>query len=111
MNENNRKFECHITLLKPKTTKEAKILFDISSRHSFKCSWITGDPVLGVGKWFYISGYDKSFDVLLSKMKNVVMEVSSHNIEIVREKIEEILYDTKTGHFQCGVNCFACLID
>lgn len=111
MGESKRKFECHITLLKPKTTSEAKLLFDISSRHSFRTSWITGDPVLGAGNWFYISGYDENYHNLFLKMKNVVREISSHNIEIIREKIEEILYDTKTNHFQCGVDCFACLID
>lgn len=106
----NRKFECHITILKPNTTEQARLIFKTASSSNFKCSWITGDPVLGAGKWFYISGYSEDYNTLLTNMLNVSKELKNSNIEIIREKIEEILYDTKTSHFICGVNCHACLI-
>ena len=103
------KFECHITLNKPKTIAEAKQIFKIVAQTRMKTSWITGDPVLGAGKWFYISGYNESYDELFISMKKVVVELTKLNVEIVREKIEQILYDTKTNYFTCGVDCFACL--
>ena len=103
------KFESHITLNKPKDITEAKLLFKIASDNNIKTSWITGDPVLGVGKWFYISGYSTDFDNLLEKVKNVSHQIKNNNIEVIREKIEQIMYDTKTNYFTCGVDCFACL--
>lgn len=106
----NRKFECHITILKPTNTSLARTIFKVAGSNNFKCSWITGDPVLGAGKWFYISGYAEDYNVLLERMLNVSKELKVHEIGIIREKIEEILYDTKTDHFVCGVNCHACLI-
>lgn len=104
-----KKFESHITLLKPISVDKAKLLFRLAKQDNMKTSWITGDPVLGVGKWFYISGYDEDFDLLLLKVKNLSRKLKDLGFEVIREKIEEILYDTKTGHFKCGVNCFACL--
>ena len=103
------KFECHITLNRPKDITEAKQIFSIVAKTKMKTSWITGDPVLGVGKWFYISGYNESYDALFANMKEVVEKLKELNVEIVREKIEQILYDTKTNYFTCGVDCFACL--
>ena len=74
-----------------------------------KTSWITGDPVLGTGKWFYISAYSEDFDELLTRVKEVANYIREQSIEVIREKIEEILYDTKTNHFVCGIDCTACL--
>lgn len=104
-----KKFESHITLLKPTSIDKAKLLFKLATENNMKCSWITGDPVLGIGKWFYISGYNEDFDILLMNVKNVSIKLKDLGFEVIREKIEEILYDTKTGHFQCGIDCFACL--
>lgn len=103
------RYESHITVLKPLTTDKAKILFALAEDNQMKCSWITGDPVLGPGKWFYISGYNEDFDTLLMNVQNVARKLKALKFEVVREKIEEILYDTKTGHFTCGVDCIACL--
>lgn len=104
-----RKFESHITLLKPQSTEKARLLFKLSEEYGMKTSWITGDPVLGTGKWFYISSYSENFDELLLRVKEMAVKLRDLGFEVVREKIEEILYDTKTGHFTCGVDCTACL--
>lgn len=103
------KFESHITLSKPSSMSKAKILLALASENKMKVSWITGDPVLGVGKWFYISSYSTDFDTLLRDVKNVSIKLKALGFEVIREKIEQIMYDTKTGHFECGVDCFACL--
>lgn len=103
------RFECHITMNKPNTKEEAKLLFNIAEKYKMKTSWITGDPVIGPGKWFYISGYSTSFEELLENMKTAANEIRSLGLEVIREKIEQIMYDTKTNYFTCGVDCFACL--
>lgn len=103
------RYECHITLHKPVDTKLARKLFTISKEYNMKTSWITGDPVTGPGKWFYISGYSTSYEELLANMKKAAEQVRNLGIEVVREKIEQIMYDTKTNYFTCGVDCFACL--
>lgn len=69
--------------------------------------WVSSNK--GYGKWFYISGYSTDFDNLLEKVKNVSNQIKNNNIEVIREKIEQIMYDTKTNYFTCGVDCFACL--
>lgn len=104
-----KKYESHITLLKPKSIHDARILFRVANEHNMKTSWITGDPVMGAGKWFYINGYDTCFEDILIKVKSASKALKDSGFEVVREKIEQIIYDTKTGHFECGVDCFACL--
>lgn len=81
-----RRFECHITLAKPDSILRAKALFNIAGAASMKCSWITGDPVLGVGKWFYISGYNTSSETLLASMKDVANKLRENGFEVIREK-------------------------
>ncbi len=103
------RYECHITLNKPKSTEEARKLFSIAANHNMKTSFIAGDPVLGSGKYFYLNGFDISFDLLKQRMELAVALIRNHNIEVLREKIEQILHDTKTNYFECGVNCTACL--
>ena len=103
------KFECHITVHKPKFTRHARLLFAAAAKGKMKTSWITGDPVLGAGKWFYISGYSESYLQLLENMTKVADDIRSMGFEVIREKLEQIMYDTKTGHFECGVDCTACL--
>ena len=103
------RFECHITMEKPKSTDDARPLFNIAEKHGMKTSWITGDPVLGVGKWFYISGYSPSYHDLLARMQSTAAAIRAAGHEVVWEKIEQILHDTKTGYFTCGVDCTACL--
>lgn len=103
------RFECHITLHKPKHTAAARQLFEIAQKYNLKTSWITGDPVTGPGKWFYLSGYSTSYDKLLEDMKAAADVIRNVGIVVVREKIEQIMYDTKTNYFTCGVDCFACL--
>lgn len=103
------RFESHVTLPSPNNLELKMQLISIARTHQMKPSWITGDPVLGDGKYFYISGFDSTFDVLLNKIKVLVADLQSHKFEVIREKIEQIMYDTKTGYFECGVNCTACL--
>lgn len=103
------RFESHVTLANPANIELKMQLISLARSHQMKPSWITGDPILGDGKYFYISGFDSTYDILLKKMKVLVADLQSHNFEVVREKIEQIMYDTKTGYFECGVDCVACL--
>lgn len=103
------KYESHITLIKPENDDEFNKLVDIAEKIGMKSSWITGDPILGPGKYFYISGYSDNFDILYTKVKEASQKLVDAQFKVIREKIEQIMYDTKTGHFQCGVDCFACL--
>lgn len=102
------KFESHITITREIGDK-MDILKEIALRNNMKLTYVADDAVLGVGKWYYINGYNISFDVLLEQVKLCSKELKSAGFDVIREKIEQILYDTKTGYFECGVNCTACL--
>ncbi len=103
------RFESHITIRKPQSIVSARKLFTIAESNGMTTSWITGDPILGAGKYFYMNGFGTDYEVLLAKVKEVSQGLRFWGYDVVREKIEQIMYDTKTGFVECGVECVACL--
>ena len=60
----------------------------------WKFSAIDGDPVLGKEVYCYLTSYDKDGKNLLARMQRTVETIG---FEAVRQKVEQIVYDTKTG--------------
>jgi hypothetical protein len=93
------KFECHITM----SRSDGPAALNVSAEYShlegglWKYSQIDGDPVMGQQVFCYLTRYDTSYVRLYSAMKTLVAALPQNGVNVLRQKIELIMYDTKTG--------------
>jgi hypothetical protein len=92
----SRKFECHITMPREQST----VVQVVANQEllGFAFSAIDGDPVMGKQAYCYLTCYDTDGLGLLEKMRVASGVLKRHGVLVLREKVEEIVYDTKTGH-------------
>jgi hypothetical protein len=87
-------YECHITML-----GDADQIEQVVNGTDWHFSKIDGDPVLGVGvKCYATKNYKKSemsLDNCVSTMETVAESIKEQHIEVVRMKVEEIVYDRR----------------
>lgn len=86
-------FECHITAPSGSADKVKKAGKDLH----WKFSAIDGDPVLGAGVHCYLTTHDATFARIKQRMKAAAHVLEAAGVEVIRMKIEAIMYDTKTG--------------
>lgn len=87
-------FECHITChIKDSEKVEEESIF---SKH-WKFSKIDGDPLLGAKPHCYLTCHSVGFKDIKEDMNTTAERLTSKGIEVLRKKIEEIVYDSKTG--------------
>jgi hypothetical protein len=86
-------FECHITYDKI-SPEEQKLLEEYASKVKWKTSFIEGDPLLGPGVRFFLTCHSADSDQLIRRMREVIR---NSPVKPIREKIEEIIHDTKYG--------------
>lgn len=86
-------YECHITT----TVADAPIAEKIATERGWKTSEIKRDPVLGDGSHFYLTAHHGEYGVLFVRMTQAAKELREQGCSVLREKIEHIVYDTKTG--------------
>lgn len=87
------KFECHITCNQADGEKASAV----ATEHHWKTSEIARDPVLGAATFFYLTSHGASYQSIFRRMRTAVAALEAAGVSVVREKIEEIVYDTKTG--------------
>ncbi len=90
-----RKFESHLTAHINNADVVEKFCKD--SLITLKFSKIEGDALLGDKPYCYITAYHTDADRLLLIMDTARQELNKLGVETLRIKIEEIIYDTKTG--------------
>lgn len=86
-------YECHITIAVKDAEKACKLL----QAFNWKTSEIKRDPILGDGSHFYFTRHDQSHGKIETHMRLAANTLRYAGIEVLREKIELIVYDTKTG--------------
>lgn len=86
------------------TTYEAHITFPNNLRRkvkrhagSWKFSRMLGDPVLGAGKYCYLTTYADNLDRLRVFVDATAASLTLKGIKPLRLKIEEEIYDRKIG--------------
>ena len=84
-------YECHITLRRADGSKAE----EIAKLLHWKYSQIDGDPVLGKEVFAYLTTHSNDMLTIHKRMTTAVDHLRSVGIEVVREKIELIVYDTK----------------
>lgn len=85
-------FECHITI----PLAGAAFGEDVAAQLHWKTSQIERDPVLGKESFFYLTTHDSDYMRLFDRMRRAVFTLESAGCRVLREKIELIMYDTKT---------------
>lgn len=89
-------YECHITI-KPGTT-DKEIIHRAVEHYGWKFSSIDGDPTLGKEVFCYATQhFPMRYKVkyVIGSMNTVADALTNGGFEIVRQKVELIVYDTK----------------
>jgi hypothetical protein len=87
------RYESHITCDK----QHAEIVEALGNYFGFKYSVIAGCPLLGSGTYCYLTGYDTDAPRLRAIVQDCAQTLRNKNVEPLRLKIEQIIWDTKTG--------------
>lgn len=86
-------YECHITCY----LSDAKIAASVAQQFGWKTSEIARDPLLGDGTYFYLTKHADDYMTLYVEMSVAVVTLLRSDAFVVRQKIEHIVFDTKTG--------------
>lgn len=84
-------FECHITC----NLKHIKTAAAVADGHGWKPSTIEGDITLGKESYFYLTKHSRDYMSLFNEMQRCANALRLTGCEVIREKIELIMYDTK----------------
>jgi len=102
-------YECHITMTGDKDTIK-KLVED----QKWKFSCIDGDPTLGDGLKCYATRHfnvRENQDLILSKLLDIADRFSHSGINVLRRKIERVIYDDRSSTVRCGGGCKECHLD
>lgn len=86
-------YECHITV----TIADAAFAEKLAKDLGWKTSEIKRDPVLGDTSHFYLTKHDADCGYLYNEMKKARYSLIHGGVTPLREKIEHIIHDSKTG--------------
>ena len=86
-------YECHITV--EATQGEHETLNKIAEDFQWKTSHIQNDPLLGKKPYFYFTCHHMDYNSIFGKMVALRSTLFVFGKQVVREKIEHIVYDTK----------------
>jgi hypothetical protein len=92
-------YECHITVPRDHLD-EAETCVDPGY---WRSSRIDGDPVLGKQVYGYLTAHDHDLQTLFANMDAAANTLRAAGVVVIREKIEHIIHDTKTGRILAGV--------
>lgn len=87
------RFEWHITC----DREHAAVVEQVAVDSGWVYSQITGCPILGQGTYCYITGYATEGAKALYDLGSVGMALSARSVPMLRAKVENIVFDSKTG--------------
>lgn len=85
-------YESHITI----PAVNHQVAAEVAEKHNWFMSKITDDPLLGPGAKSYLTAHRTDYFEMWTDMTRVSAELARLGIPVLREKIELIMYDTKT---------------
>jgi hypothetical protein len=87
-------YECHVTIKKP---DQAIVMDALAEQFGWKTSYINGDALLGKDGYFYFTTHHVAYEALFAKMETLAGVLQVLGRPVLRKKIEQIVYDTKTS--------------
>ena len=87
------KFEAHITL----PIERAFLAQKAAAATGWKYSAIDGEAMLESKPYCYLTNYDPDGPTLLAKMDVLCRSLEGLGVNILRRKVERIVFDSKTG--------------
>jgi hypothetical protein len=85
--------EAHITANLLDATEVRKVGDEIG----WVFSQISGCPLLGQGTYCYLTSYDRDAARLRRELEQACQLLKKRGIDVLRSKIEHIVFDSKTG--------------
>lgn len=101
-----RKFEAHITC--PRDASETVKSLTADGHGDWVFSAIDGDPIMGKLAYCYLTAYDVHAETLIARLNAKAAAIRKAGVLVLREKMEEIIYDSKTGHDRLEACCGRC---
>lgn len=92
-------YECHITI----SSDDAAVGEQVADELHWKTSEIARDPVLGQATYFYLTSHDTDTERMFRRMRQCSTTLLNSGVNVIREKIELIIYDTKGKVQTCSV--------
>ena len=89
-------YEIHITSHLPPRRDIERQYKKLAEEEHWTTSKINGDPNLGAGAKFYFTTYETTLDRAFIKLNIMTDRMRDLRIPIIREKIEHIVFDTKS---------------
>lgn len=77
--------------------QDARLVEEIGYGLGWKFSQIDGDALLGAKPYCYLTAYDPDGRTLLARANDAKRQLNANGVDVLRVKVEEIVYDTKTG--------------
>lgn len=96
-------YECHITM-----TGDPMVLRKLVEANSWKFSAIDGDPVLGQGVKCYATMFynlRRPLRAVTADLHYVADRLREGGAEILRKKIEQVVYDDRIRPVKCRPEC------
>lgn len=92
------KYEAHITCERRDALRLQEIAaINPGAESQWTFSQIDGDPLMGKTPYAYLTAYDSDALRLKTRMNLIAVRLRTVDVPVLRCKIEQILYDTKTG--------------
>lgn len=91
------KYEANITMPEFYRWRVLNISMNEKICKDWSFSAIDGDPVMGQNKYCYLTAYNEELPVLFEAMTKASAVLQSRGVDVIRTKIERIVYDSKTG--------------
>lgn len=88
-------YECHITLDLEDAAKLPPNFFTFCETEKWKSSEIHRDITMGEKSYYYLTTHDRDLLRMHARMKAMADACRYFECEVIREKIELIIYDTK----------------
>jgi len=102
-------YECHITM-----TGNKENIKPLVEAHKWKFSAIDGDPTLGDGiKCYATRHFNTRVGELsvLNRLHEVADILKNYGINVIRRKIEKVIYDDRNETVKCDGACPECHLE
>lgn len=90
-------YELHVTVDPPHSAEQRETFERLAALMGWHTSEIARDPLLGKPTRFYFTTHEKVEEAARCELARLVGALRSHDVPVLREKIEFIVHDVRHG--------------